>query len=283
MMLMLIEMKRTDRLLISVFVCLLYCTSSFISKNNVPVVIKHLDPKHTSAGLFDNARWAFGPNLRAIQTNSESSSQQGTRSTSILDRTKQVKEDLLELFPIQSLDDKIKADSLIEALENSYFPIHTLDFFNLGIQGKWQLVYSTVPIRSPASELDIPQLTQEIIPNGQNGTLVNSFTWEETEMESNELISQGNFSISAEYTVTPRSHLDISVKKHLMLPEKMPEDPELTINRFQSTIPPEFMNPDDCLVETKYCDVDMRIVQFMGENLSGIKNVFLRDGELDLS
>lgn len=193
------------------------------------------------------------------------------------------KKKLLGLLPIQNIPAKIEADKLISMLEASYTPILTTGFFNLGIKGTWQLVYSTVPMPRPAEGLALSPFTQKIEPGGSSGIIENSFQWEEYEGGSSDaLLSNGNFTVKANYALTPRSHLDVTVNQNMMKPEKMPEDVQATIKKFQETIPPEFLNPNASVIETRYCDTDMRIVQFIGDDYRlGIKNVFTRVGQLE--
>ena len=69
-------------------------------------------------------------------------------------------------------------EGYINALEDKYVPVQTLDFLNLAMGGEWQLLFSTNQLGRPSARLRLRELVQRVAPNSLNGKVTNVARWD---------------------------------------------------------------------------------------------------------
>ncbi|CAM9751964.1 unnamed protein product [Ectocarpus fasciculatus] len=162
---------------------------------------------------------------------------------------------------------------LVEVLEGTYTPIHTVDFFNFAAQGEWDLAYTTAAMLPIGPRLTANQLFQRIEPGeGLKGNLTNIIMW----TLKDEGID-GRLEVDCDYSFDPRGRMNTSLRKHLLLPDgKMPRDPQGLIQVLRRAMPYELFDPDGHALETTFLDDTLRIVKLRGPKFEGLINIFAR-------
>ncbi|CBJ31791.1 conserved unknown protein [Ectocarpus siliculosus] len=161
---------------------------------------------------------------------------------------------------------------LVEVLEGTYKPIHTVGFFNFAAQGEWDLAYTSAAMVPIGPRLTAHQQFQRIEPGeGLKGNLTNIITW----TLKDEGID-GRLEVMCDYSFDPRGRMNTSLRKHLLLPDGMPRDPQELVRVLRRAMPYELFDPDDHAMETTFLDDTLRIVKHRGPKFEGLVNIFAR-------
>ncbi|KAL3784279.1 hypothetical protein ACHAW5_010099 [Stephanodiscus triporus] len=194
---------------------------------------------------------------------------------------------LIDLVPrMTGIDAEYRAvESYINLLEERYTPVLTLDFLNLAMAGEWQLLFSTNLLGRPNRRLRLRGLVQRIDTNGLDGHLTNVARWDYAEDED-AFDANGNFSIKCSYSISRGSRMAVDLNDRELRPawgSKIPEDVPTMVGYLHRAIPGEIFDPDGHSMDTTYLDANLRIVRLTGPNHEGVRNVFMRNGSLEIS
>eukprot|EP00904_Undaria_pinnatifida_P001354 jgi/Undpi1/11219/HiC_scaffold_30.g13517.m1 len=171
----------------------------------------------------------------------------------VLDRVKpavrsisDAKHELLHLFSLSSAGKQLTANQeeraglLLEMLEDNYTPIQTVAFFNLAVQGDWHLAYTNSPMKPVGPRFEVSELYQRIeAGEGAEGNLTNVMVWRLLDEDLS-----GRFEVDCGYRLDPKGRMNVSVRDHRLLPDKMPQDPQALVHLVQRAMPREMFNPD---------------------------------------
>lgn len=197
----------------------------------------------------------------------------------------QLKNELLTLLSsMKGSDDEFRqVESLVNRLEEAYQPVQTLDFFNLAVAGEWQLLFST-NLRTAAPQPNrfrLRELTQRVVCQGREGSLVNSATWDLAEQGDARFGATGTFSIICSYRITQGARRIIEVQDHVLEPARgssIPENVPALVGLLHRSIPRELFDPSDHAIDVTYLDANVKIVRYTGRTLEGVRDIFIRQG-----
>jgi len=87
----------------------------------------------------------------------------------------EIKNRLLDLLPRMTgtAEEFAAVESYVNALEDKYVPVQTLDFLNLAMGGEWQLLFSTNLLGPPNRSLRLREMFQKVETSGLKGKLTN--------------------------------------------------------------------------------------------------------------
>lgn len=192
------------------------------------------------------------------------------------------KEELIQIVsqPVDSLDQHFRIKYLIQVLQATYIPIQTIPFLLLALSGTWKKCYSNMNTYKAVPSLEY-EIYQNLTSNSINeGEYIENIKWKYLEPHGqNNFESCGNFKIISKYELTPKGHLFVTLKDHILLPEVVPKDIEQFINDVQRSVPFESFDPNECSVEVLYVDPDLKITKLSGEKYYDVYNIYQRSGE----
>jgi hypothetical protein len=193
-----------------------------------------------------------------------------------------IKKKLLNLLPRMtgSADEFRMVESYVNALEDRYTPVQTLDFLNIAMTGEWQLLFSTNLAGGPKPKFRLREMYQSIEAknNSMEGTVANQVSWELAEDGIN-FDASGTFTILCNYEINQGARLlltrDDSVVR-LSKGSALPKDIENLVGLLNRAMPKELFDPDDHAMDTTYLDGDLRIVRMTGPKFEGVRDIFIR-------
>ena len=103
----------------------------------------------------------------------------GTENRVVLTVDK-AKSALIDLVPqMTGIEDKYcLVEGYINLLDGRYMPVQTLDYLNLAMTGKWQLLFSTNLMSRPNLQLRLREMVQQIETDDLEGKLKNVARWD---------------------------------------------------------------------------------------------------------
>jgi hypothetical protein len=198
----------------------------------------------------------------------------------------QIKEHLLDLLPrmIGKSEEFRRVEELVNALEDRYQPVQTLQFLNLANQGEWQLLFSTNLSGTPnPAKFRLRELFQRVDCNNREGQLSNHATWDLAEVADGSFEATGSFTVKCKYQINQGSRMVLDLEEHLLEPangSKIPSDIPALVGLLHRAMPKELFDPTDHAIDTTYLDFDLRIVRYTGPRLEGVRDIFIRRGGL---
>jgi hypothetical protein len=212
-----------------------------------------------------------------------------------------VKDQLVDLLPRMtgSEDEFRKVETFVNTLEESYQPVQTLSFLNLAMEGDWQLLFSTNYLVAKGSQTNpnmfrLRKLVQRIECNGLEGSLANQATWDlaqqqENENNENERVGfgscSGTFTVKCTYQINQGSRMLMDVQDHVLEPFRgsdIPQDVQSLVGLLHRAMPKELFDPSEHAMDTTYLDGNLRIVRYTGPRLEGVRDIFIRQGSLQV-
>lgn len=200
----------------------------------------------------------------------------------------QVRDLLVDLLPRMTgqKDEFRQVENYINALEDKYVQVQTLDFLNLAISGDWQLLFSTNRLGIPNTKLRLRELIQRIDPKNLNGTVTNMARWDLAEEIPGVFDCTGTFSVKCDYSINQGARMNIDLKDlvlELSRGSKVPTDVEGLVGMLSGAMPSELFDPNELAMDTTNLDEKIRIVRLTGSRLEGVRNVFMRSGAVEVS
>lgn len=200
----------------------------------------------------------------------------------------QVRDLLVDLLPRMTgqKDEFRQVENYINALEDKYVQVQTLDFLNLAISGDWQLLFSTNRLGIPNTKLRLRELIQRIDPKNLNGTVTNMARWDLAEEIPGVFDCTGTFSVKCDYSINQGARMNIDLKDHVLelsRGSKVPTDVERLVGMLSGAMPSELFDPNELAMDTTYLDEKIRVVRLTGSRLEGVRNVFMRSGAVEVS
>lgn len=197
--------------------------------------------------------------------------------------TLQIKDKLLKLLPsmLGTNEDFALVEQYVNALEDAYVPVQTLDFFNLAMTGEWQLLFSTnISNSGPKPNFRLRELLQTVESNGLQGQVTNVATWDLAH-DGTTFDATGTFSVKCPYTINQGARMILELQDHVLEPSKgsaIPSDVPALVGMLHRNMPKELFDPNDHAMDTTYLDGDLRIVRMTGGKFEGVRDIFVRKG-----
>ncbi len=206
--------------------------------------------------------------------------------------TMEIKQRLLDLIPrmMGSDEDFRKVEAYVNALEERFTPVQTLQFFNMATAGEWQLLFSTNLSGRPRPNFRLRELFQKIEAENFNGTIWNQATWDL--MDGGEhgttktFDASGTFTIKCKYTINQGARMVMDLEDHVLELARgsvVPKDVEGLVGLLHRAIPKEMFDPSDHAMDTTYLDGDLRIIRITGPRLEGVRDIFIRRGSMEIN
>mmetsp|Transcript_32732 Transcript_32732/g.72178 ORF Transcript_32732/g.72178 Transcript_32732/m.72178 type:complete len:330 (-) Transcript_32732:648-1637(-) len=197
-----------------------------------------------------------------------------------------VKELLVDLLPRMTgkADEFHKVENYINALEDKYEPVQTLQFLNMAMGGEWQLLFSTNRLGVPNTRLRLRELVQRVEPKANDGAVINVARWDLAE-DGTVFDASGTFSVKCDYTINQGARMNIDLRDHVLelaRGSKVPQDVQGLVGMLHGAMPSELFDPNELAMDTTYLDGDVRIVRLTGDRLEGVRNVFIRSGSVEV-
>lgn len=197
-----------------------------------------------------------------------------------------VKELLVDLLPRMTgkADEFRQVESYINALEDKYEPVQTLQFLNMAMGGEWQLLFSTNRLGVPNTRLRLRELVQQVEPKANDGAVINVARWDLAE-DGTVFDASGTFSVKCDYTINQGARMNIDLRDHVLelaRGSKVPQDVQGLVGMLNGAMPSELFDPNELAMDTTYLDGDVRIVRLTGDRLEGVRNVFIRSGSVEV-
>eukprot|EP00871_Galdieria_phlegrea_P002692 jgi/Galph1/3423/GphlegSOOS_G2076.1 len=190
-----------------------------------------------------------------------------------------IKSQLVRILPffINLPVQRRKIHSLIQALEAQYTPPSDWDKLVASLEGNWTLGFSSTTLGVPSGSLMVNKVMQEITRRNDSKdglkelNMLNICHWKYREMDC-----FGRFEIYCRLTLLSRNRMICQVLEYTLIPEGQVKlkEPQALVRQLQRSLPREFFDPRDALVETTYVDEDMKIVKWMGKKFAGVRNIF---------
>lgn len=178
-------------------------------------------------------------------------------------------------------------EQLVNALEDRYVPAQTLAFLNLAMQGSWQLLFSTNLAGTPNPvKFRLRELIQRIECRKLEGSLTNTAVWDLAEGSDAQFLCTGDFSVECSYTINQGARMVLTVNDHVLRPATgslIPANVPGLVGLLQRAMPKELFDPTDHAIDITYLDADLRIARFTGQRLEGIRDIFIRQGSLEIN
>jgi hypothetical protein len=204
----------------------------------------------------------------------------------------EIKQRLLDLIPrmMGSDEDFRKVEAYVNALEERFTPVQTLQFFNMATAGEWQLLFSTNLSGRPRPNFRLRELFQKIEAENFNGTIWNQATWDR--MDGGEhgttktFDASGTFTIKCKYTINQGARMVMDLEDHVLELARgsvVPKDVEGLVGLLHRAIPKEMFDPSDHAMDTTYLDGDLRIIRITGPRLEGVRDIFIRRGSMEIN
>ena len=203
-------------------------------------------------------------------------------------RAAPVRDLLVDLLPRMTgqKDEFRQVEDYINALEDKYVPVQTLDFLNLAMGGDWQLLFSTNRLGIPNTKLRLRELVQRIDTKNLNGTVTNVARWDLAEEVPGVFDCSGTFAVKCDYSINQGARMNVDLKDHVLelaRGSKVPADVEGLVGMLSGAMPSELFDPNELAMDTTYIDEKIRIVRLTGSRLEGVRNVFIRSGAVEVS
>ena len=202
----------------------------------------------------------------------------------------EIKQELLDLLQGMqgNQEDFRHVERLVNALEANYVPAQTLGFLNMAMAGEWQLLFSTnllAAVANPA-QFRLRELGQSIVPNNLEGTVTNQAVWDLAQEKDGVFDATGTFAVECSYTINQGARMVLDLEDHVLKPSrgsKIPSDVPGLVGRLHRSMPKELFDPQDHAMDTTYLDADLRIARMTGARLEGVRDIFVRQGSLDVA
>ena len=203
-------------------------------------------------------------------------------------RAAPVRDLLVDLLPRMTgqKDEFRQVEDYINALEDKYVPVQTLDFLNLAMGGDWQLLFSTNRLGVPNTKLRLRELVQRIDTKNLNGTVTNVARWDLAEEVPGVFDCSGTFAVKCDYSINQGARMNVDHRDHVLelaRGSKVPTDVEGLVGMLSGAMPSELFDPNELAMDTTYIDEKIRIVRLTGSRLEGVRNVFIRSGAVEVS
>jgi hypothetical protein len=200
----------------------------------------------------------------------------------------QVRDLLVDLLPRMTgqKDEFRRVENYINALEDKYVPVQTLDFLNLAVGGDWQLLFSTNRLGIPNTKLRLRELVQRIDTKNLNGTVTNVARWDLAQEVPGMFDCTGTFSVKCDYSINQGARMNVELRDHVLelaRGSKVPTDIEGLVGMLSGAMPSELFDPNELAMDTTYLDEKIRIVRLTGSRLEGVRNVFMRSNAVAVS
>jgi len=196
----------------------------------------------------------------------------------------EIKSRLIEIIPrCTGKREELETISvLVNALEEKYTPMLTLDFLNLAMEGDWQLLFTTNQLGIPLRNLRLRELYQRIEPNIASGRILNVAQWDLAENEPSNFDCTGTFTVQCSYKINPTGRIILSLENHILKPigYNLPSDVPKLVSMLFKSMPNELFDPNQLGMDTTFLDENLRIVRMTGggETFEGVRNIFIRKG-----
>jgi hypothetical protein len=188
---------------------------------------------------------------------------------------------------------KCRIDYLVKVLKHTYVPSFTVEFMNLAMSGDWSHQYSNAVLRRRDASLNY-RIVQKIIPENSKideegdsdgrleetnnravGKIVNEVRWDV--LDNQDKLNMGELSVKANYSINSRGALALSLNDHVMSVEKLTLEPTDLIMAIQRSVPFQFFDPTDSMVQNVYIDPKLRIAETNGAIFAGVYDIFVRE------
>mmetsp|Transcript_12601 Transcript_12601/g.18246 ORF Transcript_12601/g.18246 Transcript_12601/m.18246 type:complete len:319 (-) Transcript_12601:325-1281(-) len=182
------------------------------------------------------------------------------------------KSQLRRLLPyVINLDrQRLKVEKLIKFLEQQGTTPLTNDFTEMGLSGRWNLLYTTTTLGTPSTGLRLRKVEQEFDIEAKK--IRNHVLWSFLDEDCH-----GQFTIVINYQMVGSGRLYLKVEDYILKPKnKIPEDPVLLSENLQRALPREFFDPDNSWLDVTYIDPNFRIARYMGKRYAGVRNILDR-------
>ena len=199
-----------------------------------------------------------------------------------------IKEDLLDLLPrMTGQDEEYRAvERYVNALEERYQPVQTLQFMNMAMQGDWQLLFSTNLAGTPNPfKFRLCKLVQTIECNKLEGIMTNEARWDLAEDADGNFDARGTFKIKCSYEINQGARMIMKLEDHILQPaqgSKIPRDVQGLVGLLHRAMPKELFDPSEHAVDTTYLDADLRIVRYTGPQFERTRDIFIRASALEI-
>ena len=158
----------------------------------------------------------------------------------------------------------------------------TDSFTEMGLEGSWDLLFSSTKVRSRSSII-IRKIGQ--IFDTENKKMINQTIWTFPSKNGNDQI-EAKLSVECTYKFVGPGRLKISVDNHqVRILERsdgkkndLPDDLQRLILDLQLSLPVEFFNPNG-LMDISYMEPSFRLSRFLGKRVAGVRDVFIRSEE----
>ena len=265
------------------FFVLLFCVGCDVPATTA--FVPRLASTNTHAGPLCLTNDAASKGFGVSQTVEKGKSEIDATTLTLME----VKEKLLDLVPrMTGQDHEFRSvEELVNALEDRYQPVQTLQFLNLANQGDWQLLFSTNLSGTPnPAKFRLRELIQRIQTNKLEGGLVNEATWDLAEAGDANFDATGTFTIKCKYQINQGARMVVDLEDHILEPDRgsrIPKDVPALVGLLHRSMPKELFDPSDHAIDTTYLDVDLRIVRYTGPRLEGVRDIFIRRGALQVN
>jgi len=202
----------------------------------------------------------------------------------------ELKSRLLDLVPRMTgtnRDEIRTVEGLVNALEQKYEPVQTLQFLNLVLQGEWQLIFSTnLSSSSNPAKFRLRELTQTIKCDGLEGRVSNLATWDLAQQTDLIFDATGTFEVQCSYQINQGgARMVLELQDHVLKPARgsaVPADVPKLVGTLHRAMPKELFDPSEHAVDTTYVDADVRIARYTGPRLEGVRDIFIRKGSIEI-
>lgn len=197
------------------------------------------------------------------------------------DKPKDVRERLLKVINRMVNDQRQtkEIEELIIKLESFKLTPITPAFTELGLAGRWNLIFSSTRTKSKRN-IRIRKIGQSF--DTENKKVLNEALWSFPSKSGSEEIF-ANLTVLNSYKFVGPGRMEVSLEDHKVeivpredkKPQDMPDDLKALITDMQLSLPVEFFDPSG-LVDVSFLDPSFRLARFVGKRAAGVRNVFTR-------
>eukprot|EP00189_Rhodosorus_marinus_P004568 CAMPEP_0113968012 /NCGR_PEP_ID=MMETSP0011_2-20120614/9265_1 /TAXON_ID=101924 /ORGANISM="Rhodosorus marinus" /LENGTH=295 /DNA_ID=CAMNT_0000980991 /DNA_START=155 /DNA_END=1043 /DNA_ORIENTATION=- /assembly_acc=CAM_ASM_000156 len=212
------------------------------------------------------------PNPNGLPNPVEELELESSKEVSSLESVDRAKSQLRRLLPyVINLDrQRAKVEKLIKFLEQQGTTPLTNDFTEMGLSGRWNLLYTTTTLGTPSTGLRLRKVEQEFDIEAKK--IRNHVLWSFLDEDCH-----GQFTIIINYQMVGSGRLHLKVEDYILKPQnKIPKDPVLLSENLQRALPREFFDPDNSWLDVTYIDPNFRIARYMGKRYAGVRNILDR-------
>ncbi|EME26738.1 hypothetical protein Gasu2_13940 [Galdieria sulphuraria] len=176
--------------------------------------------------------------------------------------------------------------ALIRGLEGRYSPPSSVESLVQQLQGDWKLVFSSTTLGIPSRELVVLSVTQTLGVGKlrENGCfeiiMVNKCRWNYVQQGAHGLLE-----IFCVLTFLGRCRFMCRVSDYRMETHDQVKATEARsiVAYLQRNLPREFFDPNNCMLQVSFVDNELRIVKWLGKRFAGVRNIFYRCDDKEIS